>query len=197
MTLRDKAHIAPMRHEPGKKAGPAVERQLPPNILGAARDPIRPPWSWDEADFVAACTRCDACAKACPTGIIVRGSDGLPQIDFTRGECTFCGECVASCHPGALVRAHQGSTPWLLKAAITQGCLAFRKISCYSCSDSCSRRAIRFRLRGGGIPVPEVDRRSCKGCGACLAWCSVSAITLNSAARTKPRGRTAGTARPR
>ncbi|MBI2320258.1 MAG: ferredoxin-type protein NapF, partial [Betaproteobacteria bacterium] len=137
----------------------------------------------------AACTRCDACVRACLGKIIVRGGDGFPRIDFAHGECTFCGDCVGACAPGALVRAHQGSTPWLLKAAITQNCLAYKELSCSSCGDTCSRRAIRFRSREGAIPVPEVDRRLCKGCGACLAWCAVAAITVSSAPQAKPRPR--------
>ena len=35
---------------------------------------LRPPWALDERDFLAACTRCDACVRACPTGAAIRVS---------------------------------------------------------------------------------------------------------------------------
>lgn len=172
-----------MRRE-GKKQGDAgARRRFLPGNFGAAGDPIRPPWSWDEKDFLAACTRCDACASVCPKGIIVRGLGGFPEVDFSRGECSFCGDCAQSCRPGALVRAHHGSTPWLLKAAITPRCIAHKRVICSRCGDACARRAIRFRPGAGTVPVPEVDRTQCKGCGACLAWCSVSAIVIRQPAR--------------
>ncbi len=176
-----------MRQQTNENSVPAPERRLPPGFRDTKRDPVRPPWSWDEKEFLAACTRCDACMAACPSGIIVRPGDGFPEIDFIRGECTFCGECVARCKPGALVRAHQGSTPWLLKAAISQDCLARHRTSCTACANMCSRGAIRFKLRGGSVAIPEIDRRSCKGCGACLGWCPESAITLTSTTARRNR----------
>lgn len=163
----------------GEKWGDAVaQRRFLHGDFAKGGNPIRPPWSWDEEDFLAACTRCDACVAVCPTRIIVRGRGGFPEVDFSRGECTFCGDCAQSCRPGALVRSHHGSTPWLLKAAITQDCLAHNKVVCSSCGDACATRAIRFRPRAGGVPLPAVDRTLCRGCGACLVWCSVSAIVI-------------------
>ena len=56
---------------------------------------LRPPWAKSEADFAAACTRCDACVRACPPQVLVRDADGVPRFDAQTGECTFCGECAA------------------------------------------------------------------------------------------------------
>ena len=47
--------------------------------------PLRPPWALREREFAQRCTRCDACNDACPTGIIVRGQGGFPEVDFSRG----------------------------------------------------------------------------------------------------------------
>ena len=176
-----------MRHEWKKLGAPTAPQAFARGLLRTESDPIRPPWSWKEEDFVATCTRCDACAKACPGGIIVRGSDGFPEIDFTHGACTFCGDCVSACEPGALVRAHQGSTPWLLKATITQDCRAMHQVACFTCGDSCAKGAIRFQASDGGTAVPEIDRRLCKGCGACLAMCSASAIKMSAASQAAKR----------
>ena len=178
-----------MRHESKKLDAPTASRAVARGLFRAEGNPIRPPWSWNEDDFVAACTRCDKCTRACSSKIIVRGSDGFPEIDFTRGSCTFCGDCVSACEPRALVRAHQGSTPWLIKAKITQDCLARNQVACFGCGESCERGAIRFLSRDGGTAVPEIDRKLCKGCGACLSGCSASAIKVGAfrqATRSRP-----------
>ena len=62
---------------------------------------FRPPWGKPEPEFLAACTRCDACVHACPEQVLVRDADGLPRFDAQAGECTFCGDCVAACGSGA------------------------------------------------------------------------------------------------
>jgi len=176
-----------MRHDTQQSGVSAQTRRFSGSIQGMAKEPIRPPWSWNEQDFVAACTRCDACIGACPNGIIVRSVDGFPEVDFIRGECTFCADCVTACKPGALVRAHAGSTPWLVKASITRSCLARNKTSCTACAGSCSRGAVRFASRGGAS-IPEIDKRACNGCGACIGFCPESAIGMTAPA--KPRSRT-------
>lgn len=168
-----------MLHEWKKLDAPTAPQAFARGLLRTEADPIRPPWSWNEDDFVAACTRCNDCASACPSGIIVHGSDGFPKIDFARGACTFCGDCVNVCEPGALVRAHQGSTPWLIKATITEDCHA-GNTACFTCGEGCKRGAIHFQVHGSGAAIPEVDRRLCKGCGACLSLCAASAIKIGA-----------------
>lgn len=83
--------------------------------------PLRPPGALQEFRFIAACTRCNACALACPTGIVRRGSAGFPEVAFSSGECTFCGDCVAACTPGAML--HGKGIAWDLKASIAESCL--------------------------------------------------------------------------
>jgi len=48
-------------------------------------------------EIVDRCTRCGACAAACPETIITAGDGGFPAVDFHRGECTFCGACADAC----------------------------------------------------------------------------------------------------
>ena len=45
------------------------------------------------------CTGCGRCAKACPNGAILAGTDH--RID--RSKCKRCGACVKACYYGALV----------------------------------------------------------------------------------------------
>lgn len=138
---------------------------------------IRPPWALPENDFVERCTRCNDCLKACPTGILVVGDGAYPTVDFLRGECTFCGDCVSVCQPGALCR-EADKAPWTLRPTISDACLPRHGIECRVCGDFCDARAIRFRPRLGGSPLPEIDNDACTGCGACLAPCPGRAITL-------------------
>lgn len=139
--------------------------------------PLRPPWALAEEAFLGACTRCGECVAVCPTRIVVIVR-GYPEVDFKRGECTFCGACAAACKDGALPREASGSMPWTLKAHIAASCLAHRGVECRVCGDPCPEAAIRFSPRLGGPPVAEVDAGSCTGCGACVAPCPVTAISL-------------------
>lgn len=141
-----------------------------------APPPLRPPRALAEDSFVARCTRCDGCVRACPTGIVVRGAGGFPELDFHRGECTFCGDCVEVCAPGAL-----GAGAWTVRAEIGANCLTRGDVACRSCGDACAVRAIRFVPRRGGIAAPQLDAAACTGCGACCAPCPVDAVTLRAA----------------
>jgi len=142
------------------------------------RAEIRPPWALPEAAFVDHCTRCNDCLKACPTQILVVGDGGYPTVDFSIGECTFCADCVTRCQPKALQRSAIDQAAWPYKAAIGEDCLPRQGVECRVCGDFCDARAIRFSPRAGGSPLPEIDSEACTGCGACVAPCPVTAITV-------------------
>lgn len=157
-----------------------TRRQFLRGSFSARAAEIRPPWAVDEDAFTSRCTRCGACAQACPSRIITTGAGGYPRVDFSRDECTFCGECAAACRDGALV--HQSDeAPWSCKASITQSCLARANVVCRTCGDACESRAIRFRPRIGGASLPEIDIDACTGCGACVAVCPAGAVTVTAA----------------
>ena len=140
-------------------------------------DAIRPPWA--QTDFLARCTRCDACVAACETQILLRGDGGYPAVDFSRGECTFCGACVAACDSAAL---QSSETPWGLQAHTQDNCLSQRGVMCRACAESCEQQALHFRLQAGGRAIPHIDSQLCNGCGACLAVCPENAIRMEEAA---------------
>ncbi len=146
---------------------------------GRARPQVqmRPPWALPEAKFIDACTRCNDCLKACPTGILIAGDGGFPSVDFQRGECTFCADCVTACQPKALLRV-EGQDAWSSKAVIGDACLPRRGVECRVCGDFCDARAIRFVPRLGGSPLPELDPEKCTACGACIAPCPTRAIRI-------------------
>jgi ferredoxin-type protein NapF len=141
--------------------------------------PLRPPWALAETAFLAACTRCGDCIRACPKAILVT-EGGYPRVDFGRGECTFCGDCLTACASGALCRTDE-QPPWRLELVIANACLAQRDVVCRTCGEACAPGAIRFRPRLGGAALPEADAALCTGCGACVAPCPVQAISLRLA----------------
>ncbi len=139
---------------------------------------IRPPWALPESEFVDRCTRCNDCLKACPQGILVPGDGGYPTVEFSRGECTFCADCVTACLPKALLRSSEDAMPWPYKAQVSAACLPKKGVECRVCGDFCDVRAIRFQPRIGGNPLPDIDPDTCTGCGACVAPCPATAITI-------------------
>ena len=139
---------------------------------------IRPPWALPESEFVDRCTRCNDCLKACPQGILVPGDSGYPTVDFSRGECTFCADCVTACLPKALLRSSEAAAPWPYKAWVNESCLPKKGVECRVCGDFCDVRAIRFQPRIGGNPLPDINADTCTGCGACVAPCPATAISI-------------------
>jgi ferredoxin-type protein NapF len=140
--------------------------------------PIRPPWALDDAAFVSGCTRCLACAMACPQEIIVGGAGGFPEVDFLRGECTFCGDCVPACEAGVLSRAQwvAEASPWEVRTVVNRSCFNHHGVFCRVCADRCICGAIRFQPVRGGAFLPRVDDGRCTGCGACIAACPAAAL---------------------
>lgn len=49
--------------------------------------------------YPAKCSRCGACAEACPQGAVSPVSGAMPRTD--RAKCTGCGACAAVCPAGA------------------------------------------------------------------------------------------------
>lgn len=136
----------------------------------------RPPWSGDENHFRLGCTRCDSCVAACQSRVLRRGQGGYPEIDFSRGECTFCYACADAC-PQRLF-APQSVQPWALTLQLGETCLAWHQVECRSCEDACEPQAIRFLPTLQGVSRPQISLSACHGCGACVAGCPTSAITL-------------------
>ena len=140
-------------------------------------DGIRPPWAVENSIFVEQCTRCGDCLSVCETNILVKGDGGFPEVRFDNGECTFCGKCVDVCKQP--IFHSRDEKPWLHKIEIGMACLSQHRIECRSCQDSCSMRAISFRLHMGGVAQPLVNADVCNGCGACLQGCPVNAIKIS------------------
>jgi len=148
-------------------------------VEGEQSPGIRPPWALEETAFKAACDGCGACLWSCPQNILVRGEDGLPQIDFAKGACDFCGDCVKSCDRKALLRSDE--RPALaVKAVAGASCISSQGVACRVCGDFCEPMAIRFPPSLGGSVHPQINLSACTGCGACVAPCPVGAIEMRA-----------------
>lgn len=137
---------------------------------------LRPPWSRGEGTFTDLCNQCDACIKACPSGIVTRGHAGYPIVQFGTSECTFCGACADACKSGCFDR--EAAQPWALKATISTACVEPKGVACRMCADACAPRAIKFRPKVGGGAEATIVQSDCTGCGACVAPCPVQAISI-------------------
>lgn len=137
---------------------------------------LRPPWSVAEIEFTESCTQCEACIEACVTGVLTTGHAGYPIVDFANAECTFCEACREACEQGCFDL--KARSPWTLKASVSKSCVEIKGVACRVCQDACEASAIRFRPQIGGRSLPEISSGDCTGCGACVATCPVSAISI-------------------
>lgn len=88
---------------------------------------------------------------------------------------------MADFRSAALPRVAE-QTPWSLRAAIGERCLAAQHVECRICGDQCQAGAIAFVARVGGISAPLLDASRSAGCGACFAPCPTRAIVLDAIA---------------
>lgn len=137
---------------------------------------IRPPWSVDNEQFIAGCSRCGDCVSQCETNILIIGDGGFPEVKFSQGECSFCQRCVGVCQQPIFRPTTEQA--WQHKIDITSNCLAQRLVECRTCQDYCETQAIRFKPQLGQPAKPNINLADCNGCGACLGACPVNAIKI-------------------
>lgn len=142
----------------------------PPKVL-------RPPGALPEEAFLRACTRCDACAGACPAyAIKVAGRqdgvvEGTPFMhDLLGSPCLLCPDtpCITACEAGALVPIPPEEFRLGLAEVSASACLAYRGTACRACVDACPLGERGIVLSEGR---PIVVPLGCTGCGQCLAAC--------------------------
>ena len=137
---------------------------------------LRPPGAINEAEFLAGCTRCGDCIRACPHHAIrlaperLRSAAGTPFIDPAEQPCLMCADtpCITACAPAVLRRAPEAPVPGIGVARIsTVDCLAHQGTTCMTCSERCPVEGA-IRLTGGR---PQVVPDVCTGCGVCHHVC--------------------------
>lgn len=80
-------------------------------VAGGTPPWLRPPGALPEAEFLVACTRCDACVKVCPPWALKAATRldappaGTPFLhDPAANACLSCADrpCITACPTGAL-----------------------------------------------------------------------------------------------
>jgi len=140
---------------------------------------VRPPGAVPEIGFLAACTRCTACADACPAGAImsVPSRGGLaaatPFLEPGRIPCLVCEDipCASACPTGALLPPADGWTDRRLRRVEfhAERCITFEGRPCTVCADSCPVGSAALTIDTEGHPVLKAE--GCVGCGACVRDC--------------------------
>ena len=166
--------------DPGRKT-PAVAGS---SIKLSSEYLIRPPNSCPESKFVARCTRCGLCMKACPTNglqpaLLDAGIEGIwtpvlvPRIGPCTEQCNACGQvCPTDAIQPFEVEAKKeifiGTAVILRDQCIAWNAGKQRIV----CDEYCSYKAIEWKEEGGAR-VPTVNEEKCVGCGLCEAACPI------------------------
>ena len=142
--------------------------------------PILPPGAKNLAWYRGRCIGCQACASACPSGIIGTKNSTRPVLDYAEAYCHYnCLECGKVCPTGAIRRLdmeEKHRTRIALSALLFENCVVnTRGEACGACAEVCPTRAVRMTdYPDPGIPYltrPVFDGQYCIGCGACLSVC--------------------------
>lgn len=162
-------------------AGSVRARPRPGNI-------IRPPGALPEDEFLSRCTRCMACAQACPTnGLQALGLEAgwealwTPVLLPVRGGCEApCWNCTQVCPTGAIRKlTHEEKSFAKIGTArvFRERCLAWEQVkACLVCDEVCPYDAIDFLTitdYRGTQRRPVVHAEKCVGCGICEHECPV------------------------
>jgi ferredoxin-type protein NapG len=150
---------------------PAAVRPAPPPM-----PLVRPPGALAEAAFLAACTRCGDCVRACPYGAVqlaperLRGAAGTPIVTAAEEACRMCPDtpCITACGPAALRRAEGAPVPAIATARISSvDCLAHQGSTCSTCRERCP---VEGAIALDGVR-PRIVAEACTGCGLCQHAC--------------------------
>ena len=151
---------------------------------------IRPPFAIAELEFLLACSRCDACSKACSYSIIFplaasNGADVMntPALDLLNKGCHLCDgwPCVTACESNALCipddrndvddkNIHNLPPPLPKLASVSinpDSCLPYQGPECGACASACSiEGALQWDAER-----PSINDELCTGCAMCREAC--------------------------
>jgi len=155
-------------------------------LVLADENVLRMPGAQDERAFLAKCNRCQACARACPSGCLkpMGLESGLSKFSTPRFEpreaaCVFdqCSQaCSAVCPAGAIseVDVSDPKNVRIGYAAVnTRTCRGYKGIECLVCQEKC-----RFQAIGNNGIKPVVRVARCTGCGSCEESCPTSQTSI-------------------
>ena len=170
----------------GLGLGAGYRLALHPARANAPAAAVRPPASEGEARFTRLCTRCGACVRICPSGIIRFGGTGAgwagvlaPEIAFDDGYCPpSCTQCGQVCPSGAIPRFAQKSKhrrPMGTAHVDENHCLLSFSRECGACVGACPYGALDMAWDPENMTSRiVVDAARCTGCGCCEYVCPAS-----------------------
>lgn len=154
---------------------------------------VRPPGAVAEREFLARCTACNECVKACPHNVIhslaphVSPGAGTPVMVVASRPCHLCEgfPCAAACPEGALVVPQPSEVRFGSVEIDVERCLPYRGPDCGACAGVCppaAEGALQMMLGR-----PFVDPERCNGCGLCIAACIVRPSAIKPLAGARAR----------
>ena len=157
----------------------------------ADANPLRPPGSLEEEDFLSHCSRCGRCIKVCPSQCIspmpLSSGAGLfltPHIIPRQARCELCQQCQKVCPTGAIAPV---PIPQVLMgtALIDHSlCLGWAQGKlCLVCKEQCPQHAIDSDSQNR----PSVQAEKCVGCGGCENACPVDPAAIVVKPQSKRR----------
>ena len=140
---------------------------------------LRPPFGFPVIDFKA-CTACDDCVRACPTGALQtdRPASDRKTLSLSYGACIQCRECVEVCPDRAIRPGREFEVAAYSREQLTQrasfdidpatGRASFQGMEVRpgpSLEESAALLKERIKGRfGRSLHVRQVDAGSCNGC---------------------------------
>lgn len=146
--------------------------------------PLRPPGALDEIEFLSTCTRCNACAEACPHFAIQRMpvnagvAANTPYIEPRTRACMLCPDfpCIAACGDQALLPVAGPSAVRMGIALVNpEACQTYDDKVCTLCYDACPYPEQAIEI-GSDLHPRVLD--ACTGCGLCERSCPVTPIGI-------------------
>ncbi|MGQ9524543.1 MAG: 4Fe-4S binding protein [Armatimonadota bacterium] len=152
---------------------------------------LRPPGALPEKEFLAACTRCGECMRACITNglqpaLLETGLEGIwtpilvPKIGPCAEKCTACGQvCPTDAIRPFTIEDKKKRLKLGLANVDKNLCIAWNEgKDCIVCAEVCAYQAVIFKDVYDPVlqkkkRVPTVDTKLCTGCGLCEHHCPV------------------------
>lgn len=152
---------------------------------------LRPPGALEENEFLAHCSRCGRCIKACPAECLkampISSGPALfltPVIIPRQARCELTQLCQEVCPTGAIAKVPIEKTLIGLAEIDRSRCIGWAEGRlCLLCQEQCPLQAID----SDELNRPSVVKERCAGCGACENGCPLESAAITVKAQASRR----------